>query len=66
MHYVITIFWLLLWAMPCLVAIMSDSALIVIIGIIWGVLMKLITDAYAPAWLKEKIKEFGSYENAES
>lgn len=58
MRTFISLVWLALWSMPFIVALCGNSVVLVAIGIIWGVIMKLFTDAYAPQWLIDELNRF--------
>ena len=45
--------WVLLWLTPVLVAMISDSPVLMVISLLWAVILYKFSVAYAPEWMKE-------------
>lgn len=49
--------WVLLWITPVLVAMISDSPVLMIIALLWAVILYKFSVAYAPEWMKEVLNQ---------
>lgn len=49
--------WVLLWLTPVLVAMISDSPVLMVISLLWSVIMYMFSKAYAPSWMKEVLNQ---------
>lgn len=49
--------WVMIWLTPVVVSMCGNSAILMIIALLWSVIMYMFSKAYAPRWMKDVLNQ---------